>query len=286
MKKRISLFLALVMVIQLVGTTSIKVDATTVHKISTVKQFTGISKYSGGSFKLTKDIRLTSKKQYLILNKNKTYTLDLNGHKIVEDYYTSEKIRDDIPIQLKKGTLKIKNTSKTMGGIYGTEGATIFATGGKLYTYNNVYVSNNHVSPTAGGTGIVISGTAKYYAKGGVVLGTCNGVMVAEQGELYTYGAGEKIYPEFAGRYMNGLYIVSRTAKAVLKGGSFYTFTSSLSGFTPIMDAGLILKEEAGYAFVNANGQHADIITEIYYRYVEGVYDSVNGCKWIGIVKR
>jgi hypothetical protein len=59
-----------------------KSGKTKVYKVKTAADWKNISKKNGGTFKLTKDIRLSSTQQYLTINESKKYTIDLNGHKV------------------------------------------------------------------------------------------------------------------------------------------------------------------------------------------------------------
>lgn len=263
------------------------------YKISSANKFHKISTYKGGTFKLTKDIKLTKVTQYLTINKNKTYTIDLNGHKITANTYTSGQIRDDVPIVLKKGTLKIKNSAKKKKGyITSTEGAAVFVTGGKLYTYKNVVIACNNVGFIRNIFGRLIPNQASaitmaggnYHAKGGEIYGVINGVTL-HSGNLYTYGAGTKTYPSFKGTYGNGLYILGNSGATVtLKGGSFISNTSNLSGYYPICDYyGNTITLPAGYSFCDASGTIQPIHNYGYAKYVTSNYDATKNWKWITI---
>ena len=205
------------------------------YKISSASSFHKIGSYKGGTFKLTKDIKLTKPSQYLTISKNKTYVIDLNGHKIKANSYNSGKIRDYVPIILKKGTLKIKNSAKKKGYLLSTEGAAVFVTGGKLYTY----------------------------------------------------GAGTKTYPSFKGTYGNGLYILARSgAKVTLKGGSFISNTSNLSGYYPILDYyGNTITLPKGYSFRDSSGKKRPITNFGYAKYVASNYNTVKKWQWITVKK-
>lgn len=264
------------------------------YKVSSAGNFHKIGSYSGGTFKLTKDIKLTKTTQYLTINKNKTYTIDLNGHKITANSYTSGKIRDDVPIILKKGTLKIINSAKKKGYISSTEGATIFVTGGKLYTYKNVVIACNNVGFIKNYFGRLIPNQASaitmnggdYHAKGGNIYGVINGLCLY-RGKLYTYGAGTKTYPSFKGTYGNGLYILAKSgAKVTLKGGSFISNTNNLSGYYPIYDYyGNTLSLPKGYSFCDANGKKQPITNYGYAKYVASNYNKTKKWQWITIKK-
>lgn len=264
------------------------------YKISSASNFHKISSYKGGTFKLTKDIKLTTKSQYLTISKKKSYTIDLNGHKITANSYTSGKIRDDVPIILRNGTLKIKNSAKKKGYLLSTEGSAIFVTGGKLYTYNNVAITCNNVGFIKNVYGYVIPNQASaismtggnYYAKGGNIYGVINGLSLYG-GNLYTYGAGTKTYPSFKGTHGNGLYIVAKKgAKVSLKGGSFISCTSNLSGYYPICDYyGNIISLPTGYSFCDASGKKQSINSSGYVKYVASNYNKTKGWQWIAIEK-
>lgn len=260
--------------------------------ISTANDFHKISTCNGGTFKLTKDIRLAKKSQYLTISKNKAYTIDLNGHKITANSYTSGEIRDDVPVILQNGTLKIKNSAKKKGYLSSTEGAAVFVTGGKLYTYNNVVITCDNVGFIKDAYGNVTPNQASaiamtggnYYAKGGNIYGVINGLSLYG-GKLYTYGAGTKTYPSFKGTYGNGLYIVAQSgAKVTLKGGSFISSTSNLSGYYPICDYyGNVISLPAGYSFYDASGKKQSINSFGYARYVASDYDKEKKWQWVTI---
>ena len=263
-------------------------------KISTANDFHKISTYNGGTFKLTKDIKLTKTSQYLTISKDKSYTIDLNGHKITANSYTSGEIRDDVPIVLQNGTLKIKNSASKKGYLSSTEGATVFVSGGKLYTYKNVVITCDNVGFIKDVYGNVISNQASaiamtggnYYAKGGNIYGVINGLSLYG-GKLYTYGAGTKTYPSFKGTYGNGLYIVAQSgAKVTLKGGSFISCTSNLSGYYPICDYyGNVISLPAGYSFSDASGKTQPIYNFGYAKYVASDYNEEKGWQWVTIKK-
>ena len=262
--------------------------------ISTANDFHKISTYNGGTFKLTKDIKLAKTSQYLTIGKNKSYTIDLNGHKITANSYTSGEIRDNVPIILQNGTLKIKNSASKKGYLSSTEGAAIFVTGGKLYTYKNVVITCDNVGFIKDAFGNTISNQASaitmtggtYHAKGGNIYGVINGVSLYG-GNLYTYGAGTKTYPSLKGTYGNGLYIAAQSgAKVSLKGGSFISCTSNLSGYYPICDYyGNVISLPAGYSFCDASGKTQSVNSFGYAKYVASNYDKENKWQWVTIKK-
>lgn len=268
--------------------------ATKTYKISSASDFHKISTYDGGTFKLTKDIKLTSTSQYLTINKNKTYTIDLNGHKITANFYTSGKVRDDVPIIIENGTVKIKNSAKKKGYISSTEGATIYVTGGKLYTYKNIAITCDNVGfiknifgvTTPNQASAIVLNGGNYYAKGGNIYGVINGLSLYS-GKLFTYGAGTKTYPSFKGTYGNGLFInAQKNATVTLKGGSFISETTNLSGYYPICDYyGNTLSLPKGYSFCDASGNEQSINSFGYAKNVAADYSSEKGWQWITIKK-
>lgn len=266
--------------------------ATKTYKIASASDFHKISSYKGGTFKLTKDIKLTKKSQYLTISKNAKYTIDLNGHKINANFYDSGEIRDDVPIIVANGTLHIKNSAKKKGYINSTEGAAVCMTGGALYTYKNVNITCNNVGFIKDAFGNVTANQASavavlggtYHAKGGTLYGVINGLNMYG-GKLYTYGAGTKTYPTFQGYYGNGLFVLQKSTLS-LKGGSFISCTSNLSGYYPLCDYyGSSLKLPEGYKFKDASGNTQSINPFGYAKYVEGSYDSSKQWKWIVITK-
>ena len=125
-----------------------------------------------------------------------------------------------------------------------------------------------------------------YHAKGGNIYGVINGLCLYG-GKVYTYGAGTKTYPSFKGTYGNGLYILGRSGTNVtLKGGSFISNTSNLSGYYPICDYyGNTLSLPKGYSFYDARGKKQPINSYGYAKYVASNYDTAKKWQWITIKK-
>ena len=94
-----------------------------------------------------------------------------------------------------------------------------------------------------------------------------------------------KTYPSFKGTYGNGLYILENSGATVtLKGGSFISNTSNLSGYYPICEYyGNTITLPAGSSFCDASGTIQPIHNYGYAKYVTSNYDATKNWKWITI---
>ena len=250
------------------------------YKISNASDWYNISKYNGGTFKVTKDIKLTSEKQYLTISKNKKYIIDLNGHKVATTYAGTE-LRTVCPLSIKSGTVIIKSSKKNKGVLYSTETAAIIVSGqAKLYVESGSIVDDAVEFRNDITSAIMLSGNAKGYVRGkSRIQSIGNGIAVDGNAQLSVSGspyirAGANDYSGMFMHYGNGIVVTSRTAKLSLKGGSIGTkadpdsalgspvgtYTYAMSANYPVLDMyGKVLKVQKGYKYVDANGQEVPI---------------------------
>lgn len=239
MKKILTLILVAALVFTMSPVIGISADshiasAQTVHKISTASQFHNISKYNGGSFKITKNIRLKKKSQYLTLKKNYTYKINLNGKKITTTTQRQMAIKGRAPISMYRGTLQISDSSKAKTGVlYTYEGAAVDMVGGKIIMKSGSLESDFVYTGQGWGFGIHAANSAKVHLYGGMIKGRFSGVALNNNARIYTYGTAKK-WPFIWGVECAGLLMIGTGNKASFKGGTFAT--SSYSGFYPISD--------------------------------------------------
>lgn len=260
---------------------------TKVHKIKTAKQWRNIAKYKGGTFKLTKNIKLTSYKQYLTITKNKKYVIDLNGHKVTTTY-SGVALRDKSPLVQKKGTVIVKDsTKKKKGTLYSTETAAVTVLGGKFYLKSGTIVNDAVEFRSDITSAIYLYGSAKAYLQGkSRVRSIGNGIALFGSSKLYVTGnpwvrAGYNTYQGQFTHYGSGISVASKNARISLKGGSFGTMASpdvnfmgysyAMSANYPILDQyGFALDSAlpAGYKYVDAAGQNMTVrksnLTDVY----------------------
>ena len=239
-----------------------------VHKIRTAAQWHNISKYKGGTFKIMKNIKLSNKKYYLSITKNKKYTIDLNGKKVYTTYKGKTYKKRSAPLEMTKGTLVIKDSTARKAGILrGTEAATVCIGGkAKLYlksgTINNDFLNTQSTSATA----LLVYGNAAAHLNGGAVVGIVHGVSVTEKAKLYTTGAGTATYPYVRGTNGCGVLVGSKSATLSIGGGSFGTkaapdwFEWRQSGWYPVLAVGsTVLKQASGLKYVDAKNNTVGI---------------------------
>ena len=251
-----------------------------VYKVKSASDWHNISKYKGGTFKVTKNIKLTSKKQYLTITKNKKYTIDLNGYK-VSTTYAGVELRTVCPLSVRAGTVTIKSSKKNKGVLYSTETAAIIVSGkGKLYVKSGSIVDDAVEFRSDLTSAIMLSGNAKAYIQGNSKIQSIgNGIAVDGNAKLYVTGnpyirAGANNYTGQFMHYGNGIVVTSRTATLSLKGGSIGTkaepdaslgsvvgtYTYAMSANYPVLDMyGKVLKTAKGYKYVDANGNTVSI---------------------------
>ena len=246
------------------------------YKIKTANDWKNIAKKKGGTFKLTKNIKL-KRKQYLTISKNKKYVIDLNGHTVTDNGTGSTAC----PLAVKKGTVTLKSSKKGKGVLYSKEWMAVTVTGNaKFYLKSGAIVNDTTEFRTGLASGIYVGNSASCYVQGGTIRSVNNGVAVADSGKLYVTGT-----PRICAGYLNttmnfthygsGIYIQSATCKLVLQGGSIGTMSNpdtvtlgamgSLiiytgSGHYPVLDrSGKVLAKTPGYKFVDAGGNERPV---------------------------
>jgi len=257
-----------------------------IHKIKTAADWNKISKYKGGTFKLTKNIKLSNKNKYLTISKNKKYTIDLNGHKVYTTY-TGTQLRSVCPLVINKGTVTIKDSSKKKKGVlYSTETVAITIGGkSKLYVKSGMIVNDAVEFRSNMPSGIIMTGKSKVYLQGSSkVRSIGNGItMLTGSPSLFLTGhpyirAGANNFTGMFTHYGSGINVAAPGAKLSIKGGSIGTKASTdisystiastqsyvMSGDYPIYDKnGKTLKTAKGYKYVDAKGNTVSISNEL-----------------------
>lgn len=259
-----------------------KSKKTKVYKIKTAADWKNISKKNGGTFKLTKDIRLSSTKQYLIIKKNKKYTIDLNGHKVYTTY-SGGQLRTVCPLEIQKGTVILKSSKKNKGVLYSTETSAVTVGGkAKFYLKSGAIVNDAVEFRSDIVHGICLTDSAKGYIQNdSKIMSIGTGIMMMGKSRLYTSGhpyvrAGVSNLKGQFTHYGCGIAVISPNCKLSLKGGSFGTkatpdtvvkgplggtFIYTGSGDYPVMDkSGKVLKIPSGYKCVDAKGANVPVL--------------------------
>ena len=253
-----------------------------VYKIKTAADWKNISKKNGGTFKLTKDIRLSSTKQYLTIKKNKKYTIDLNGHKVYTTY-SGVQLRTLCPLEIQKGTVILKSSKKNKGILYSTETSAVTVEGKATFYLKSGAIVNDAVefrSDTV--NGICLTDSAKCYLQNdSKIMSIGSGIIMMGKSRLYTSGhpfvrAGVNNNTGQFTHYGCGIAIISANCKVSLKGGSFgtkatpdtvvtgimggtYIYTGS--GDYPVMDkTSKVLKIPSGYKVVDVKGNNVPVL--------------------------
>ena len=253
------------------------------HKVKTAADWHNISRYKGGTFKLTKNIRLSNTKQYLTITKNRKYTIDLNGYKVYTTYAGKE-LRSVCPLTIEKGTVVLKSSKyakKKKGVLYSTETAAVTVGGSAKFYLKSGAVVNDAVEFRSNmPTGIYLANKARCYVQGAsMVQSIGNAVTMFDSSALYLSGhpflraGASKLTGQFT-HYGSGINITSPKCKLSLKGGTIGTKASppavvtnflgsyeyQQSGDFPIYDKnGKTLKAAKGYKFVDAKGKTVPI---------------------------
>lgn len=244
-------------------------------------------KKKGGTFKLMKDIKL-KKSQYLTINRNKKYVIDLNGHKIVDNGTGSAKS----PLTIKKGTVVLKTSNKKkIGVLYSKEWMAVAVSNKAKFYMQGGAIVNDPVEFRTGLAGaICLTGKAKCYLSGdSMVQSINNGVVLMGRSKLYLTGK-----PYIRGgalnssvpftHYGSGINIVEAGCTVSLKGGSIGTMATPdtvINGLTyvgsgsyPVLDrAGKSLKLDPGYWYLNYQGQQVPITGST----VDALYQRIMG---------
>lgn len=244
-----------------------------VYKINTAADWHRIGTYSGGTFKVMKDIKLKKLSQYLSIAKNAKYVIDLNGHKVQTTYSGDQVEKRSAPLEISKGTVVIKDSSKKNKGVFrGTEGVTVLVEkSAKFYlksgTINNDFLDYNNVACSA----IMAVDTSSVFLNGGNVTGIVHGVFATDSASIKTTGVGANTYPYVRGKDGCGIGVGSANVTLTLKGGSFGTAATPdsgswvMSGWYPVLDStGNSLKTAKGCKYVDSNGDEVPITTTLY----------------------
>ncbi|MBR2189419.1 MAG: hypothetical protein IJ860_08460 [Eubacterium sp.] len=259
-----------------------------VYKIKSASDWKNISKKNGGTFKLTKNIYLKNTKQYLKITKNKKYTIDFNGHKIVDSGTGS----DYSPLVINKGTVVLKNSKKKGGVLYSKEWMAVQVNNkAKLYLKSGAIVNDTTEFRTGLASGVYLTGKAKFYLQGkGIVRSVNNGVALMGHSAFYMTGKtqiragvlndGGLMFTH----YGSGVCIVESGCKVSLKGGSIGTMstpdtvvnglTFTGSGSYPVLDReGKSLKLASGYKYLDYKGNKLSITGSN----VDALYQRITG---------
>ena len=272
---RIALILLFLLVCLGMGIARSETTYAKTYKVRTAKDWKNISKYKGGTFKIMKNINLTSTAQYLTINKNKKYTIDLNGHKVATTYKGAS-LRTACPLVINKGTVILKSSKKNKGVFYSTETAAITVGGkAKFYLKSGAVVDDAVEFRSDITSAIFITQNATGYIQGNSIIQSIgNGIVVQLNGKLYVTGspyvrAGANNYTGMFTHYGCGIAVQGTGCKLSLKGGSFGTKASydatlttpvssynyAMSGSYPVLDIyGKVLTTEPGYKYVDATG--------------------------------
>ena len=253
------------------------------YKVKSAKDWKNIGNYKGGTFKVTKNIKLTSTKQYLTIRKNKKYTIDLNGH-TVSTTYRGAQLRTVCPLEIQKGTVILKSSKKNKGVLYSTEtGAVMVGGNAKFYLKSGAIVNDAVEFRSDVVNAVCLAGRATGYIQGASIIQSI-GTAISMQGNAKCYvtghpyiRAGANTYTGMFTHYGCGIAVMSAGCKLSLKGGSIgtkatpdtwttgplreriYVYTGS--GDYPILDlSSKVLKKEAGYKYVDAAGNDLPVL--------------------------
>ena len=255
------------------------------YKIKTASDWAAIGKKKGGTFKLTKNIKLSKTSQYLTISKNKKYVIDLNGHKVYTTYAGVE-IRSVCPLVVSKGTVTLKDSSKKKKGVlYSTETAAVTLLGKAKFYHKSGMIVNDAVEFRSNmPSGIIMDGSSKCYLQGSAkVQSIGNGITMVGSASLSLTGhpmirAGANNFKGQFMHYGSGINIATPTCKLSIKGGNIGTKASTdtslttitgtqnyiMSGDYPIYDKnGNTLKTAKGYQYVDAKGNVVSITNEL-----------------------
>lgn len=279
---RILMFFVLITSCLMVSLLAAKPTYAKTYKVRTASDWKNISKYKGGKFKLTKDIKLKSTKQYLTISKNKKYVIDLNGHKVMTTY-SGVALRVACPLYITKGTVILKNSKKN-GLFYSTETASVLVSGAARFYLRNCTVVNNATEFRSDITSaIMATGSSRCYIENGSAIQSIgNGVALQDKAALYCTGnpyvrAGANEYKGKFTHYGNGIVAMTAGCTISLHGGSYGTkatpdivngradtggwYVYPQSANYPILDvSGSVLKNQPGYKFVDSKGEEMPIL--------------------------
>ncbi len=269
--------------------------ASKVYKIKTAKDWHKIGAKKGGTFKIMKDIKLSKPSQYLMIEKNKSYTIDLNGHKIYTGYKGSS-IRELPPLGIKKGTVVVKDsTAKKKGKIMSTEMAAVVCIGGKFCLKSGT-IETKFKGSADQSCAIGAYANGKLYISGGTVKGSLHGIMIFGSASIKVSGIKSKA-PKILGVSGSGLAISGTGVSAVIRGGNYGTKvppnTSDgnyyiYSGYYPIFDeSGSVLRLPSDIYFEDASGSTGGVALGVGgFRCVATISKAANGYYMVYARKR
>ena len=264
------------------------------YKVKSAADWNNIAKKSGGTFKITKNIKLTKTSQYLTISKNKKYTIDLNGHE-VKTSYGGTAVRKS-PLTIQAGTVVLKDSSKKKTGyLYSSELVTVEVGGKASFYVTSATIMNDFADFRSGtATAIYLKDHSKCYLQGRSLIGSVNnGVWMYDQSKLDMTGKPSIIAGfldtdiQFT-HYGSGIFVQHSGCTLSLKGGAVSTYANPdvtlssatgsynylTSGSYPVYDkSGKVLKKPAGYVFVDANTDNVPITNEIQ-NMLPGMYDA------------
>ena len=251
-----------------------------VRKVKNAADWHNIANYKGGTFKLTKNIKLSKPAQYLTITKNRKYTIDLNGHKVYTTYAEKE-LRAYCPLTIEKGIVILKSSKKNKGVLYSTETAAVtVGYKARFYMKSGMIVNDAVEFRSNMPTGIYLANSAKCYLQGSAkVQSIGNAIAMFDSSRLFMTGhpmvrAGASSLKGQFTHYGSGINITSPKCRISLKGGTIATMASppavvtnllgsyeyQQSGDFPIYDKnGKTLKAAKGYKFVDANKKQVKI---------------------------
>ena len=243
-----------------------------VYKIKTAKDWKSISQKKGGTFKLIKNINLSSS-NYLTIAKNKKYTIDFNGHKITDSGTGSQKS----PLIINKGTVVFKNSKNSGGVLYSKEWMSVQVNNsGKLYLQGGAIVNDTVEFRTGLASAIYLTGNAQCYLQGkSIVQSINNGVAMMGKSKLYLTGtprirAGVLNTTISFTHYGSGINILESGCTVSLQGGTIGTkatpdtvingLTFTGSGSYPVLDRqGYSLKLDPAYKYLDYAGNEVPV---------------------------
>ncbi len=254
------------------------------YSVKSASDWKKIGTYNGGTFKLTKNIKLTNKKQYLTITKNKKYVIDLNGHKITTSYAGTE-LRGICPLTIKKGTVVLQSPKSNKGVLYSTEQGAVHVEGSAKFYFKSGMIVNDAVEFRSDLVfGVALFDNARCYLQGSSKIQSINhGVIMNGKSKLYLTGhpyirAGAMNTKMNFTHYGSGISVLSPGCTLSLKGGSIGTkatpdtgvsnflgsYNYVMSGDYPIYDKnGKTLKAAKGYKFVDYKKKNVAITSTL-----------------------
>lgn len=249
----------------IISLTAAKVDTklqtqAKVRKVYTATQYRNIGRYKGGTFKIMKNITLPNEEYYLTISKNKKYTIDLNGKKIITAY-KGVSLRTVCPLFIKKGTVVMKSSKKNKGVFYSRETAAVTVQGSAKFYLKSGSIVNDAVEFRSDITSaVMLYGKAKFYLQGkSKIRSIGNGIALFGSSKLVATGspyvrAGANQYTGQFMHYGSGISIASKNARITLKGGSYGTKASQdTTVYTPAIS--MTYAQSANYPILDMYGK-------------------------------